>query len=98
MSCAACSARVEKAVSNLSGVTECSVNLLTNSMTVWGTATDDEIISAVTDAGYGAFSGNNKKNTEKDIPDDESKSLKKRLLWSVGFLIVLMYFSMGTVM
>lgn len=98
MSCAACSARVEKAISGLSGVTECSVNLLTNSMTVSGTATDAEIIKAVTDAGYGAFSGNNKKNTEKDIPDDESKALKKRLLCSVGFLIVLMYFSMGAVM
>jgi len=98
MSCAACSARVEKAVSGLSGVTECSVNLLTNSMTVSGKATDAEIIKAVTDAGYGAFSDSGKKDAEKTIPDDESKALIKRLLWSVGFLIVLMYFSMGAVM
>lgn len=98
MSCAACSARVEKAVSGLSGVTECSVNLLTNSMTVSGTATDEEIIRAVTDAGYDAFSDSGKKDAEKTIPADESKALIKRLLWSVAFLIVLMYFSMGTTM
>ena len=98
MSCAACSARVEKAVSELSGVTECSVNLLTNSMTVSGTATENEIISAVESAGYGAFSGNNKKSTEKNIPDDESKELRKRFTRSLKFLIVLMYFSMGAVM
>ena len=98
MSCAACSARVEKAVSSLSGVTECSVNLLTNSMTVSGTATDEEIISAVTDAGYGAFSGDSKSEAEKSIPDDESKALRKRFTWSLKFLIILMYFSMGAVM
>ncbi len=98
MSCAACSARVEKAVSELSGVTECSVNLLTNSMTVSGTATEDEIILAVENAGYGAFSGDSKKDSQKSIPDDESKALLKRLVWSVVFLIILMYFSMGTTM
>ena len=94
MSCAACSARVEKAVSNLSGVSECSVNLLTNSMTVSGSATDEEIIRAVEDAGYGAFSG----NLKKSLPDDESKALRIRFTWSLKFLIVLMYFSMGTSM
>ena len=98
MSCAACSARVEKAVSALSGVTECSVNLLTNSMTVSGTATDAEIIKTVTDAGYGVFSDSGKKETEETKPDNELKTLIKRLLYSVVFLIVLMYFSMGAVM
>ncbi len=98
MSCAACSARVEKAVSGLSGVSECSVNLLTNSMTVSGTATEDEIILAVENAGYGVFSNDSKKDSQKSIPDDESKTLLKRLVWSVVFLIILMYFSMGAVM
>lgn len=100
MSCAACSARVEKAVSGLSGVVECSVNLLTNSMTVAGSATDAEIIKAVTDAGYGAISASAKtgRTTEKNTTEEESKALIKRLISSVSFLIVLMYFSMGAVM
>ncbi len=100
MSCAACSSSVEKAVSELSGVTECSVNLLTNSMNVDGTATDSEIIAAVENAGYGATSVSGKKqnSSSKTLPDDESKLLIKRLLLSVLFLIVLMYFSMGAVM
>lgn len=100
MSCAACSARVEKAVSELSGVTECSVNLLTNSMNVDGTATDSEIILAVKNAGYGASLTSAKKdeNNSPDMPQDESKALIKRLILSCIFLIVLMYFSMGAVM
>ena len=100
MSCAACSARVEKAVSGLSGVTECSVNLLTNSMNVTGTASDSEIIQAVKDAGYGASlaSGKKEKGSSGDMPQDESKTLIKRLIYSCIFLIVLMYFSMGAVM
>ncbi|MBQ7986197.1 MAG: heavy metal translocating P-type ATPase [Clostridia bacterium] len=100
MSCAACSARVEKAVSHVSGVTACSVNLLTNSMTVDGTATDAEIISAVENAGYGATSLSVKKEQAESnsVPQDESKPLIKRLIYSALFLIVLMYFSMGAVM
>lgn len=96
MSCAACSARVEKAVSKLDGVDSCSVNLLTNSMMVDGSATDIEIIAAVNEAGYGA-SLKGSKNQEK-IADTETDTLKHRLWWSVGFLIVLMYFSMGYTM
>ncbi len=100
MSCAACSSRVEKAVSELSGVTECTVNLLTNSMNVEGTATDSEIISAVKDAGYGASlaSGGKGKDSSNTMSSDESKTLVKRLILSSIFLIVLMYFSMGAVM
>jgi len=99
MSCAACSARVEKAVSGLSGVTECSVNLLTNSMNIEGTATDKEIIDAVKSAGYGAFSSESADTKKSEISsDDESKQLIKRLYFSVIFLVVLMYFSMGAVM
>ena len=98
MSCAACSARVEKAVSSLDGVESCSVNLLTNSMMVEGTAKEEDIINAVTDAGYGA-SKENKKNqkTEKSENsfENESTLIKKRLIFSIIFLIVLMYFSMG---
>ena len=96
MSCAACSSRVEKAVSALSSVTECSVNLLTNSMNVSGTATDSEIISAVENAGYGIALESSKKG--KALPFDESKGLVKRLIMSALVLIVLMYFSMGVVM
>lgn len=99
MSCAACSARVEKAVSGLLGVTECSVNLLTNSMTVSGTATDSEIINAVKNAGYDASLNSGKPNEKSGaISQDESKPLIKRLIYSCIFLIVLMYFSMGAVM
>ncbi len=103
MSCAACSARVEKAVSSVEGVTSCSVSLLTNSMGVEGSAGEADIIKAVTDAGYGArvqsdvpVSGVNKKNQNADLLEDtETPKMKKRLIASVGFLIVLMYFSMG---
>lgn len=100
MSCAACSSRVEKAVSGLSGVRECSVNLLTNSMNVTGTATDAEIISAVQKAGYGVAlaSGKGEQASSSSMPQDESKSLIKRLIYSAVFLIVLMYFSMGAIM
>ena len=107
MSCAACSARVEKAVSKVPGVTSCSVSLLTNSMGVEGSATDQEIIKAVVDAGYGASAKEGEKNangvsggaaSEDALTDHETPILKKRLLYSVGFLIVLMYFSMGHMM
>lgn len=107
MSCAACSARVEKAVSKVPGVTSCSVSLLTNSMGVEGTATEQEIIKAVKDAGYGASKkgeGAAKAQPtqalagEDMLKDRETPVLKKRLIASVGFLIVLMYFSMGHMM
>ena len=107
MSCAACSARVEKAVSKVSGVTSCSVSLLTNSMGVEGTATEQEIIKAVKDAGYGASKkgeGAAKAQPaqalagEDMLKDRETPVLKRRLIASVGFLIVLMYFSMGHMM
>ena len=100
MSCAACSARVEKAVSAVEGVQSCAVNLLTNSMSVEGTADEGAIISAVKKAGYGAYKkdGSGKVKKTEDIPDDETKKLKKRLWWSVGFLLVLMYMSMGHMM
>lgn len=102
MSCAACVSRVEKAVSKVEGVTECSVSLLTNSMTVEGDASDSSIISAVSAAGYGAsvFGKNNsKENTAGDsLKDTETPKLKKRLIASLGFLIVLMYVSMGHMM
>ena len=108
MSCAACSARVEKAVSKVPGVTSCSVSLLTNSMGVEGNATDQEIIKAVVDAGYGASvkDGRSEKNgqsnsavaSEEALADHETPILKKRLLYSAGFLLVLMYFSMGHMM
>ena len=107
MSCAACSARVEKAVSKVPGVTSCSVSLLTNSMGVEGSAIDQEIIKAVVDAGYGASAKDGEKNangvsggaaSEDALADHETPILKKRLLYSVGFLIVLMYFSMGHMM
>ena len=108
MSCAACGARVEKAVSKVPGVTSCSVSLLTNSMGVEGNATDQEIIKAVVDAGYGASvkDGRSEKNgqsnsaaaSEEALADHETPILKKRLLYSAGFLLVLMYFSMGHMM
>ncbi|MBE5851814.1 MAG: heavy metal translocating P-type ATPase [Lachnospiraceae bacterium] len=104
MTCAACSARVEKAVSNIDGVTACSVSLLTNSMGVEGTAETDTIIKAVEAAGYGAMekdSGTSTeygKKTEDTLKDTETPILKKRLFTSLGFLVVLMYFSMGHMM
>ena len=96
MSCAACSARVEKAVSKVNGVTSCSVNLLTNSMTVEGTASEKMIIEAVENAGYSASKKGLK--TENKPTPDESTPLKQRLIYSVIFLIILMYFSMGYTM
>ena len=98
MSCAACSARVEKAVKGVPGVTECSVSLLTNSMGVSGTADPKEIIRAVEEAGYGAsLKGAEKKASAAadELKDTETPKLKKRLIASLGFLLVLMYFSMG---
>ena len=105
MSCAACSARVEKAVSGVKGVTSCSVSLLTNSMGVEGTASAEEIIAAVRDAGYGAAlkKGSNNQTAqlsseEEALKDRETPVLKKRLIASLGFWIVLMYVSMGHMM
>lgn len=98
MSCAACSARVEKAVSSVEGVTSCSVSLLTNSMGVEGTADPAEIISAVEKAGYGASLRGSNKEEKKELEDTETPKLLKRLVLSVCFLVVLMYFSMGHAM
>ncbi len=99
MSCAACSNRVEKAVSKVSGVTSCSVSLLTNAMSVEGTASSKEIIKAVKDAGYGAKLQGQKDEKKDDLLEDhETPALKKRLIVSLFFLIVLMYFSMGHMM
>lgn len=100
MSCAACSSRVEKAVSAVDGVTSCSVSLLTNSMGVEGTASSAEIIKAVENAGYGAsVKGAQKASADADeLKDTETPKLKRRLIASVGFLCVLMYFSMGHMM
>lgn len=106
MSCAACSSRVEKAVSKVPGVTSCSVSLLTNSMGIEGTVEDDKIIAAVEAAGYGASvkGANNSSQSAKaekmedGLKDKETPALKRRLWWSLGFLIVLMYFSMGHMM
>ena len=101
MNCAACSARVEKAVSKVEGVTSCSVSLLTNSMGVEGTAESSAVIEAVKAAGYGASLKNAKeenKETETGLEDTQTPLLKKRLIASVVFLIVLMYFSMGHMM
>ena len=99
MSCAACSARVEKAVSSVKGVTSCSVSLLTNSMGVEGNASESEIITAVQNAGYGiSLKGSEKSqisDNEDTLKDRETPVLKKRLIASIGFLIVLMYISMG---
>lgn len=101
MSCAACSARVEKAVSKIPGVNSCSVSLLTNSIAVNGTADPGDIIQAVEKAGYGAsLKGADKPegNSSDELGDSETPALKKRLIASVIFLIVLMYFSMGHMM
>lgn len=102
MSCAACSARVEKAVNNVDGVTSCSVSLLTNSMGVEGTASAKDIISAVEKAGYGAQlkdGGKKRKSSEYDeFEDKETPKLVKRLVSSAVFLVILMYFSMGHMM
>ncbi len=101
MSCAACSARVEKAVNSVDGVTSCAVSLLTNSMGVEGTASPDEIIKAITAAGYGASlkDGTKKETTNSDeLKDTETPKLIKRLVASVVFLIPLMYISMGHMM
>ena len=107
MSCAACSSRVEKAVLKVPGVTSCSVSLLTNSMGVEGTASEQEIIKAVADAGYGASKkGEGAAKTQSSsasagedmLKDRTTSALKKRLIASLGFLIVLMYFSMGHMM
>ena len=105
MSCAACSARVEKAVSKVDGVTSCSVSLLTNSMGVEGSASDSAIIKAVEEAGYGASVKSSSANAEAGhtdavdaLADKTTPVLKKRLIWSVGFLLILMYFSMGHMM
>ncbi|NLD83445.1 MAG: heavy metal translocating P-type ATPase [Clostridiales bacterium] len=102
MSCAACSARVEKAVSQVPGVTACSVSLLTNSMGVEGTADESAVIAAVTAAGYGARSRDAAPMADaasaadaEALEDHETPKLKKRLLASLGFLLVLMYLSMG---
>ena len=93
MSCAACQARVEKAVSKVDGVTSCSVSLLTNSMGVEGTASSEAIIKAVTEAGYGAkLQGSSE---PKALEDNETKVLIKRLIFSAFFLVVLMYITMG---
>lgn len=102
MSCAACSARVEKAVNKVKGVTSCSVSLLTNSMGVEGTASPQDIISAVEKAGYGAkLKGAGAKkadNSADSLRDTETPKLRKRLIASVIFLVILMYFSMGHMM
>ena len=105
MSCAACSARVEKAVAKVPGVTSCSVSLLTNSMGVEGSAPEQEIIKAVEEAGYGAaVKGAEAKNrpaaagADDLLKDRETPVLKRRLYASLGFLLVLMYFSMGHMM
>ena len=105
MSCAACSARVEKAVSKVPGVTSCSVSLLTNSMGVEGTASGAAIIKAVQDAGYGASpkkagtAAASSTSADLDaLQDHETPKLKRRLIASLGFLLVLMYFSMGHMM
>ena len=103
MSCAACSTRVEKAVSKVPGVTSCSVSLLTNSMGVEGTAAPESIVRAVQEAGYGASLKGAEKTAgaapdEDALADHETPKLKRRLIASVGFLLVLMYFSMGHMM
>lgn len=102
MSCASCVARVEKAVNKVDGVTSCSVNLLTNSMSVDGDVKSSDVISAVEKAGYGAsLKGNSsKENKSNDEPlkDTETPKLKKRLFSSLVFLILLMYISMGHMM
>ena len=106
MSCAACQARVEKAVNEVPGVTSCAVSLLTNSMGVEGDANEQEVIKAVEDAGYGASVKGGSSNAQKTdlkaerdaLEDKETPILKKRLITSLIFLVVLMYFSMGHMM
>jgi len=105
MSCAACSARVEKAVRKVPGVTDCAVSLLTNSMGVEGSASAEDIIQAVEDAGYGAALKGSHSNedaqtraNEELLKDKDTPVLKKRLIASIGFLAVLMYVSMGHMM
>lgn len=102
MSCAACVARVEKAVGKVPGVTACTVSLLTNAMGVEGTANEGDVIRAVEEAGYGAsVKGAAQAQTEPRedaLADRETPKLKRRLCWSLGFLVVLMYISMGHVM
>lgn len=102
MTCAACQARVEKAVSKVDGVSECAVSLLTNSMNVWGTASSEDVIKAVTDAGYKASVKENGKDSlsyqEDSLKDTTTPELVKRLVLSVIFLIILMYLSMGHMM
>ena len=101
MSCAACSARVEKAVNAVEGVTACSVSLLTNSMGVEGTAAPSAVIAAVTAAGYGASlkgAAAAASPAEDSLKDTETPKLRRRLCWSLGFLLLLMYFSMGHMM
>ncbi len=100
MSCAACSSRVEKAVGKVDGVTSCTVSLLTNSMSVEGTATTEQIISAVENAGYGASLKSNAKviSNNNILEDKETPLMKKRLIFSLIFLVILMYFSMGHMM
>ena len=101
MTCAACSARVEKAVKAVPGVTEVSVSLLTNAMGVEGTAAEDAVIRAVQDTGYGAAvkgQGTPSAAAEDALADRETPKIKRRLIWSLGFLLVLMYVSMGHVM
>lgn len=105
MSCAACQARVEKAVSNVQGVSSCAVSLLTNSMGVEGVASDADIIKAVVDAGYNArafdsksdakANSKSKTNDEEALKDTETPKLRRRLIYSIFFLIVLMYLTMG---
>ena len=103
MTCAACSNRVEKAVSAVPGVTSCAVSLLTNSMGVEGTASPEAIIAAVEKAGYGASRKGAEKSSspaadEDSLADRETPVLRRRLIASAGFLLVLMYFSMGHMM
>ena len=99
MSCAACSSRVEKAVSKVPGVDSCSVSLLTSMMNVEGTAPDSEIIKAVTDAGYSAEAeGKKTEKNEDELKDRETPKLIKRLVISVAITCILMYFSMGHMM
>ena len=98
MTCAACSARVEKAVNALPGVTACAVSLLTNSMSVEGDVSEQTVIAAVEKAGYGAAlkgAKGEKQGDKEPLSDTETPRLKKRLWWSMGFLLALMYVSMG---
>jgi Cu2+-exporting ATPase len=95
MTCAACQARVEKAVSRLSGVQSVSVSLLTNSMGVEGDVSVDDVIKAVENAGYGARLKSEVTAEAEALADHETPKLVKRLVWSIGFLLVLMYLTMG---